>query len=247
MPVNTGEKTAGIIIIGDEILSGRVCETNGYFLASELWDLGVRVKRISTIPDEIETIATEVAAFSRIYDFVFTSGGIGPTHDDRTIESVAKGFGVRVVRHPALERYLRTRYGGNVNDALLKMAEVPDGAEVMEFVEGGLPLIVFRNVFILPGIPEYLRKKFSFVRDRFRSHAFYLRRIFLNANESDIAAPLDAVARSCPDIAFGSYPILGNPEYRVIITAESRDEEILRRAVGELLGCLPDGCVVRVE
>ena len=121
-------KTAGIVIIGNEILSGKVQDVNAAYLLRELRLLGVDVKKVSVIPDEIDIIALEVAAFSRQFDIVFTSGGVGPTHDDVSIEGIAKAFGRRVIRHPELERLLRSRYSGNLNEARLKLTEVPEGA-----------------------------------------------------------------------------------------------------------------------
>jgi len=104
-------KTAGIIIIGNEVLSGKTQDTNSHFLCQELRALGVEVQRVAVIPDEIELIGKEAASFSRQFDFVFTTGGVGPTHDDVTMAGIARGFGVRVVRHPELERRLREFFG----------------------------------------------------------------------------------------------------------------------------------------
>jgi FAD synthetase len=102
-------KTAGIIIIGNEILSGKVHDSNSFYLSNELRALGINVRRISVIPDEIEAIGREVREFSERYDYVFTSGGVGPTHDDVTMAGVAKGFGVRLIRHPEILRILSLR------------------------------------------------------------------------------------------------------------------------------------------
>ena len=106
--------TAGVIIIGNEILSGKVHDTNSFYLASELRKLGINLMRISVIPDDTEIIGKEVSEFSKQYDFVFTSGGVGPTHDDVTMEGIARGFAVRLIRHPQLEDYFRSKYGGPV-------------------------------------------------------------------------------------------------------------------------------------
>ena len=106
-------KTSGIVIIGNEVLSGKTQDTNSYFLCTELRQLGVEVQKIATIQDEIELIGREVAEFSRRFDFVFTSGGVGPTHDDVTIDGIAHGFGLKVVRHPDIERRMRQRLGGD--------------------------------------------------------------------------------------------------------------------------------------
>ena len=114
-------KTAGIIIIGNEILSGKVSDVNSYFLARELRQLGIDVRRISVIPDEVEIIGGEVSHFSAQYDFVFTSGGVGPTHDDVTMAGIAEGFQVDLVRSGEIEDMLRSRYKRDLNDAILKI------------------------------------------------------------------------------------------------------------------------------
>jgi molybdenum cofactor synthesis domain-containing protein len=240
-------KTAGIIIIGDEILSGKVHDSNSFFLVSELRKLGVSVMRISVIPDDVDTIGREAVAFSKEYDYVFTSGGIGPTHDDVTMKGIARGFGVKLMSNEALEGTFRTRYGDAVNEAMLKMTEVPEGAGLIEIGDKRFPVICFRNIYIFPGIPEYLREKFTSIRDRFRCAAFYLKRIFLNAEESEIAAALNAAVEESGAVAFGSYPVLDNPEYKIIVTAESRSEERLIEAVNKLVHRLPAEKIVRVE
>jgi molybdenum cofactor synthesis domain-containing protein len=240
-------RSAGILIIGNEILSGKVKDSNSSFLAAELRTLGVDLMRISVIPDNVETIGKEAVGFSEAHDFVFTSGGVGPTHDDVTMEGIAKGFNVRVIPDPELVRYFRVHYGDKVNPAIMKMAEVPEGAELLRAPGMGFPLVLFRNIVILPGIPQYLMKKFSLIKERFRSTPIHLRRLFLKANESEIAETLDSVVRTYRDVAFGSYPILDNPEYSIIVTAESRSENALSQSVTELISRLPRHILVRAE
>src|SRR5512141_2952562 len=109
-------KTAGIILVGNEILSGKIADVNAAYLCRELRGLGVDVRRITVIPDEVDLIACEVAAFSRDFDVVFTSGGVGPTHDDVTIEGVARAMGVPVVRHPVLAAILQRHFGDRLNE-----------------------------------------------------------------------------------------------------------------------------------
>lgn len=239
--------TAGIIIIGNEILSGKVHDSNSFFLASELRALGVNVMRISVIPDDIETIGQEAALFSRSFDYVFTSGGVGPTHDDVTMEGIASGFGVRLVRNSDLEERLRARYGESVNDAVLKMAAVPEGSEIIARRDNRFPAIAFRNIFIFPGIPRYLEDKFISIRERFRAPSLYLRRLFLHAEEADIASELNAVVAEHPGVAFGSYPVLDNEEYTIIVTAEARSEDMLLNAMSALITRIPTKLVVRIE
>ncbi len=205
------------------------------------------VRRISVIPDERGVIGTEAAAFSEKYDYVFTSGGVGPTHDDVTMAGIAEGFGVELVRNDEIHHILRLRYRKPLNDAILKMTEVPQGAEII-FSEGmRFPVVFFRNIFIFPGIPEYLKNKFSMIRERFRSSTFHLKRLYLNSHESSLAAILNMVVAGHADVTFGSYPVLGKPDYRVIITAESRSGESLDRALNELLDRLPGDVVTRIE
>jgi len=244
---DNASRSAGILIIGNEILSGKVKDSNSSFLATELRTLGVSVMRISVIPDDVEVIGKAALEFSEAHDFVFTSGGVGPTHDDVTMEGIAKGFNVKVIPHPELVAHFHSLYGDRVNPAIMKMAEVPEGAELIHAPGMGFPLVLFRNIFILPGIPQYLIKKFSAIKERFRSPAIHLRRLFLRANESDIAEILDSVVATHRDVSFGSYPILENPEYSIIVTAESRSEDTLTRSVTELISKLPRAILVRTE
>jgi FAD synthetase len=239
-------KTAGLIIIGNEILSGKTQDQNSFFLATELRSLGVSLIRISVIPDDLDMISKEAALFSRAFDLVLTTGGVGPTHDDITMSGIAKAFGVQLMRHPVLERAFHERYGEAANDAIMKMAEVPEGAEVVEFATNNFPLVVFKNIYIFPGIPHYLQEKFSLVRERFRTSVFFLKRIYLRANEADIAAILNSVVEKNDCVTFGSYPILGNDAYQIIVTAESKIEADLEKALEELLQKLPSDIIVKV-
>ncbi len=244
---DNGPKKAGIIIIGNEILSGKVIDANSSFLAKELREIGVNLMQISVIPDDAETIGKETLEFSETYDYVFTSGGVGPTHDDVTMEGIASGFHVGIVRHPELVRHLMNYCGGRTNAAVMKMAEVPEGAEIIDLGNAGFPLVSFRNVFIFPGIPQYLVRKFSAIKERFRCSPFYLRRLYLDAKESDLAEILNTVVAENRDVAFGSYPIIDNPGYKVVVTAESRSRERVDRSVEDLIKRLPREMIVRVE
>src|SRR5512134_4010000 len=137
-------KTAGIILVGNEILSGKIADANAAYLCRELRALGVDVRRITVVPDEVQLIAEVVAGFSRDFDVVFTSGGVGPTHDDVTVEGVARAMTVPVVRHPTLVELLERYYRGTVTDAALRMAEVPDGAELVGGESVRFPTILMR-------------------------------------------------------------------------------------------------------
>lgn len=239
--------TAGIIVIGNEILSGKVTDANSPFMAEGLRELGVELRRIVTIPDEVDLIAREVREFRDAYDHVFTSGGVGPTHDDVTIEGIAQGLGREVIRHPDLEEGIRRFVRGEANEAQLKMAEVPEGAVLLQDEKMGFPTIQIENIYVLPGIPEILRKKFEALRDRFATEPYHLRVIYTRWNESAIAESLNQTMSEFPELLLGSYPKIGNPEYSVKLTIESKDESYARRAFERLLTLLTAEAVVRTE
>src|ERR1700752_1602831 len=154
-------RTAGIVVIGNEILSGKVTDTNSSFLTRELRAMGVDVRRISVIPDDLDDIAGTVRDFHQTFDLVFTSGGVGPTHDDITIEGVARALSRRVIVHPVLEAKIHEYLNGKTpNAAHLKMAEAPEGAELLMDERIRFPTIKAENIYILPGIPEILQQKF---------------------------------------------------------------------------------------
>lgn len=240
-------KSAGIVIIGNEILSGKTQDTNSHFLCQELRGLGIEVRRVSVIPDEIELIGQEVASFSAEFDLVFTTGGIGPTHDDVTMAGIAHGFGLRVIRHPRLERRLRERYGETINDARLRMAEVPDGAELVAEASFYAPVVKLRNVYIFPGIPKVLHDRFQVIKESFRDNPFFLKVIYVKEGEGVIASFLNDLLVSFPELLLGSYPVLDNPDYKVKVTLESKDASYLKRAYQSLLSTLPQGAVHRIE
>jgi molybdenum cofactor synthesis domain-containing protein len=240
-------KTAGIILIGNEILSGKIRDENAAYLCRELRALGVDVRRIAVIPDEVALIADEVAAFSKAFDLVFTSGGVGPTHDDVTIEGVARAMAVPVVRHPELVALLERYYRGKVTEAALRMAEIPEGAEL---VTGGtlrFPTILMRNVYVLPGVPEIFRQKFDALRERFRDQPIHLKNVFVRIGEGTLADYLNRLLESFPLLQLGSYPEFSNPEYQVKVTLESRDRGYLEQALGDFLARLPADAVVKVS
>jgi len=240
-------KSAGIVIIGNEVLSGKTQDINSHFLCIELRQLGVEVQKISTIPDDIELIGQEVASFSERFDFVFTTGGVGPTHDDVTIVGVAHGFGVKVVRHPVLERRMRERLGKEINEARLRMADVPEGAELLATEALFAPVIKIRNVFIFPGIPRILEERFQAIKERFRDAPYFLKMVYVKYGEGVIATMLNDLLGKFPQLLLGSYPVLDTPEYKVKVTLESKDANYLNQALQTFLTSLPEGAVHRIE
>ena len=239
--------TAAILIIGNEILSGKVTDENSPYFCRELRALGVDVERILTISDDVQSIASEVKAMSDAYDFVFTAGGIGPTHDDLTIEGIAAGFGVAVEHSESIEERIRRATGKEPSDTLLRMARIPTGAQLLDSGDLWFPLVVVHNVYIFPGVPELLRKKFESVRDRFRGVPFVLKKVFVRKRESDIAPLLNELLQEFPELLLGSYPRIGQEAFHVMLTLESRDAGYVQDALESLLNRLPEDAVHRVE
>jgi molybdenum cofactor synthesis domain-containing protein len=240
-------KTAGIIIIGNEILSGKTQDSNSYFLCTELRALGVDVQRISVIPDEIQLIGAEAAAFAKKWDFVFTTGGVGPTHDDVTMAGIAHGFGVKVILHPDIERRLHARHGKNINEARLRLAELPEGSELIGTDSMYAPVAKFRNIYIFPGIPKILYDRFHAIKERFRDAPFHLKVVYVKETEGTIASTLNKLQASFPKLGLGSYPVLGDPNFKVKLTLESKEKDYLNQAFEKLLSALPSGAIHCIE
>lgn len=240
--------TAGILIIGNEILSGKVQDENAPYLLRELRVQGVDVLRVLTIPDEVDLIASEVRALSGLFDYVLTSGGVGPTHDDVTMEGVAKGLGRRLLRDERMRALLENALRGReTNESHLKMTELPEGSELIETPDLWFPLVQVENVFVFPGIPGLLRAKFEGSRERFEGSPVFLRHVYVTSMETDVALDLQHLLDAFPELMLGSYPQVGQDGYRTLLTLESRDESYLNRAVDALLARIPEDYVLRVE
>jgi molybdenum cofactor synthesis domain-containing protein len=231
---------SALVVIGNEILSGKIVDTNTPFLIAELRSLGVELAEIAVVPDEVARIAEAVARVASRSEHVFTSGGVGPTHDDVTMEGVAAAFAVPVIRHPRLEALLRGYYDAQklpLEEANLRMADVPEGATLLEGPDLRWPVVAMRNVYVLPGIPEIFRRKFLAIRERFRDTPFVLRRIYVRCEEGPIAKDLSVVAARFPQVAIGSYPRMQPDEdgHRVLLTLEGKEESAVAAAVDDLV------------
>ena len=241
------ERTCALVVIGNEILSGKVRDTNAYFAACELRKVGVALRRIATVPDEIGAISEEVAYSSKHFDIVLTSGGVGPTHDDITMDGVAAAFGRQLVVHPGLERLIRAAFRDKVNQAGLKMAVVPEGAVLNEGGDLKFPTIQIENVYVLPGIPQLFESKLSTLLARFAVDPYFMKVVYTRAGEGAIAEHLNSCLAEYPELLLGSYPRIGDPEYRVKVTMESKDPAYLERAFRHLMELLPKDVVVKIE
>ena len=241
------ERSCAMVVVGNEILSGKVQDTNAYFASRELRKVGVALKRIAVVPDEIAPIADEVRHCAKTFEFVITSGGVGPTHDDITIGAIAWAFDRKLIIHPELERIVRQHFTGGVNAAGLKMAEAPEGAVLNAGGDLRFPTIQLENVYILPGIPQIFERKLMGLIGRFATDPFFIRTIFINESEGVIAEHLNDCLSNYPKLLLGSYPRIGDSSYRVKLTLESKDADYLEKAFRHLMGLLPRDAVVKVE
>jgi FAD synthetase len=238
--------SAGIVIIGDEILSGKFVEENAQFLIGELRALGVDLRRITVIPDDHEDIAKTVREASSRFDHVFTSGGVGPTHDDVTIAAIAHGFGTSVYRHPELEAKVRGYWKDKLADANLRLADIPQGSELVYGKDQVWPVVCYRNVYILPGVPALFRRKFIDIRDRFRATPVTAARLYVDAEEGELAPHLHAIVAQHASVKIGSYPRFSETDFRVLLTLEGPDAGEVTAAF-EALAARLDSRVVRRE
>nr|XP_018909652.1 PREDICTED: FAD synthase-like isoform X1 [Bemisia tabaci] len=242
--------TAGILIIGDEILNGEVVESNAFYMCCNLRQLGVKVARITVIGDDVEEIASHVMDFSKKFNYVITTGGIGPTHDDVTYQGVAKAFKVPLVCNENLLKYwdkIYSKTGWNLDKSAWKrMATIPGNAKVTFFQsnknsEGDYTVIV-SNIFILPGVPSIVKRVFlPLAKECITSNnVFYSTIIYLNRSEEQVMPYLNPVVEKYDKkVAFGSYPIFSNRIYHAKITVESPVRETFQGAVSDLKSSIP--------
>jgi molybdenum cofactor synthesis domain-containing protein len=234
-------KTAAMLVIGDEILSGKVEEANVAVLSRALRALGIELRRVVIVKDDVETIVREVRELSRSHDWLITSGGVGPTHDDVTIEAVARAFDVPVETSPLMERMLRDHYRERCTDGHLRMALIPHGAslEVTETVRW--PTVRMGNTWVMPGIPVLA------YRIGRSGSAFVTRAVFTRMDEGDLKPLLDAVVSTFPDVAVGSYPKWMDPAYKTKITFDGREERRVDAARDAFVSTLPAGEPQKIE
>jgi molybdenum cofactor synthesis domain-containing protein len=238
-------RTAAALVIGNEILTGKIQDTNVACLARELFSLGVELRRVIVCPDEVATIVADLDALRKSHDLVVTSGGVGPTHDDVTLEAVARCFGRALVRSRELEDLIRGYVGERCTEGHLRQADIPEGARLLSSAEVRWPTVVVENVFVMPGLPKIFQMKLPLLRDYVGADVPFLSRsIYTLCHEAELAESLDVVAAEHTDVAIGSYPVLGVPEYKVKLTVDGTDQVAVDRAVEALLAALPEDKVV---
>lgn len=232
--------TAAVLIIGDEILSGRTQDTNLRDIAKYLGVHGVDLAEARTVPDIMEEIIAALNALRARYDYVITTGGIGPTHDDITADAVAEAFGVELYEHPEILELMTARFGVELNAARRRMARVPVGGDLVKNPVQGPPGFTIGNVFVLAGVPQIMRGMLEDVGPRLRSGAVVLSRTVRveGSGEGALAAPLEAVAKAHPAMSLGSYPFYGEGGYGSNLVLRGRDPVELEATVAELIAAL---------
>ena len=240
----TPTPTAAALVIGDEILSGKVEEANLPALALALRGLGILLRRVVVVMDDVDTIAREVRELAAAHDWLFTSGGVGPTHDDVTVEAVARAFGVRVVSSPEMEAMLLQHYKDRITPGHLRMALIPEGAALEATQEITWPTIRFENTWLLPGIPEVFRMKLPVVLAHIGAGLpFVSRAAYVKMDEGELKPRLDRAVAAFPDVSIGSYPKWFDPSYKTKVTFDGRDEARVAAARDAFVSWLDAGLV----
>jgi molybdenum cofactor synthesis domain-containing protein len=246
-----GEVTAAVLVIGDEILSGRTQDVNSSYIANYLAQIGVDLREVRVVPDDEEEIVAAVDALRGRYTYVFTTGGIGPTHDDITAGAIARAFGVEIGEDPRAIAMLLERFPADkLNAARRRMARIPKGAELVENAISRAPGFRLDNVIVMAGVPVIMQAMLDAVAPRLATGA----RVLVEAVEAGsipegrYAAPLEEIARAHNEVSIGSYPSFSSAGVRNQIVLRSRDAERLASAaaaVRELLtGLASDGAPI---
>lgn len=234
------------VIVGNEVLSAKVVDANGPHLAKRLSERGLEFVWSATVTDEVPAISQAVKWARDKAPYVFTSGGIGPTHDDVTVRAVADALGRRVVRIPELEARVREYYGPEAPQEAFRLADAPEGAQLWVHEGARFPVLTCDGVFLLPGVPSLFRLQLEAVLARLSGRPLVLTTVFLNVAEPVLAKALDEVSLQNADVAIGSYPVFDDVDYRVKVTVEHLERARVEAVVAQLLSLWPADAVVRV-
>ena len=230
--------TAALVVIGDEILSGRTQDKNVAQVAIWLNEQGIRLAEVRVVPDDSAAIGAAVNALRTKHDYLFTTGGIGPTHDDITVDAIAAAFGVPVVVHPearrVLEGYYRDRPGG-LTEARLRMARTPEGAELLANPNSGAPGIKMGNVHIMAGVPSITASMLEALTGKLEGgRPMVSVTVGARAPESDVADLLRETEAAHPGVAIGSYPFFKDGRYGSNFVIRSEDGALAQRTGSDL-------------
>jgi molybdenum cofactor synthesis domain-containing protein len=238
----SGIVTAGLLVIGDEILSGRTKDKNIGFVAEYLTAIGIDLKEVRVVPDEEPEIVAALNALRARYTYVFTTGGIGPTHDDITADAVAKAFGVPIDYHPQAVEILTARLaqtGGVMNEARMRMTRVPKGGELVLNKISAAPGFRIGNVIVMAGIPAVMQAMLEYIAPQLRTGAKMLSEtVRADCREGDIGTELGAIAKTHPDVIIGSYPFMDEnkgPNAHVVMRARDAQKLALVKAEVETM------------
>jgi molybdenum cofactor synthesis domain-containing protein len=201
-------KTAQILIIGDEILTGRTADSNSNYLAKSLFIRGVRVQRIEVIPDNLVLIGQWIRNNHDLADFIFVAGGIGGTPDDMTRQGVANGLGVELKRNKAAEEILLKYYGEKINSDRMLMADLPEGCELIENTVTHAPGFKIKNIYVFAGVPKILHAMFEKIQNEITGEPLFEEELKLKVGEGDIAQFMKVINKEFPLLELGSYPNL---------------------------------------
>lgn len=253
MPANDGSPapssdiTAAVLVIGDEILSGRTKDTNSGYIADYMTAIGIRLREVRVVGDEEDVIVEALNALRSRYTYVFTTGGIGPTHDDITADAVAKAFGVKLEHHPQAVALLREYIGADrLNEARMRMARIPEGGELVDNPISKAPGFMIGNVVVMAGIPRIMHVMLDAVAPRLKTGRRILTRAFrVEHPEGDVALVLNKVQEACADVQMGSYPFYDKGSLGTHVVLRTPDEARLEAAAVVLLGALTEAGLTR--
>ncbi|MFD0982387.1 MULTISPECIES: competence/damage-inducible protein A [Tropicimonas] len=236
--------TAAMLVIGDEILSGRTRDSNMHFLAGELTKRGIRLAEVRVVPDDSEAIVAAVRALSKAYDSVFTSGGIGPTHDDITADCIAAAFGVTIGVHPEardrLAAFAEAR-GNELNEARLRMARIPDGATLIDNPISAAPGFTIGNVHVMAGVPTVFEAMVAGVLPTLVGGAPLLSQsLTIHRPEGEVAGPLGKLATEYSDLSIGSYPFSREGIFGTNIVIRGTEPGRVDAAMSDLAELFPE-------
>jgi molybdenum cofactor synthesis domain-containing protein len=243
--------TAALVVIGDEILSGRTQDKNVAQLATWLNEQGIRLAEVRIVPDDMDKIGETVNALRGVHDYLFTTGGIGPTHDDITVDAIAAAFGVPVIVNPEaraiLEEYYRDR-PFNLTESRLRMARTPEGAELLPNPSSGAPGVKMGNVYILAGVPHIAASMLEALTGKLQGGRPVVSvTVGARAPESDVADLLRETEAAHPGVAIGSYPFFKDGQYGANFVIRSEDGELARETGSELARRLSEAGFEPVE
>jgi len=230
--------TAALIIIGDEILSGRTHDKNTPWIAEQLTEVGVRLAEVRVIPDVKQTIVDTVNVMRAAHDYVFTTGGIGPTHDDITAESIAAAFGVELELNEAAYQELLSYYKdeSEITESRKKMAYIPAGAELVDNPVSGAPGIKMENVFVFAGVPRIMQSMFDAIKHMLKGgKPIETRAVTADLPESAIADGLGEIQKQHMDVAIGSYPKYQNGKFGTTLVLRGIDDDALDAATQKVV------------